>query len=171
MRDWLLANRKAAEPEALRIRLRSFLAHFWVDRIPVEQASEKTVESSKAIETGKSFDWLRAFQEFPLEVLDAACVEYLKASAKKPTIADLRAICIRLDKDMALLPRLTAIADQIPTERQPETQRMSREETLRLSAWLKIARERNLTPVEMRAWQRGEAPPDAGRHAEGGMNV
>lgn len=135
-----------APSERLKNRLQAFLGHWYV-------ADDAAME-------GRFVDWMRVFSEFPLLVVDSACVEYLRFNDKKPAIAALRVLCQQVDDLGRLIGRLRVVVEQVPVAADaPEP--VTAEERARVGAWLAVARRcgYRLDPDQLAAMQRGEMPP------------
>ena len=74
------------------------LAHYWTTNEP--QEVRRTIAE----------DWLEDLTEFPAAVVAAACREWRRTQPRRPTPADIRAICVA--DAQAEREHLRAIADQ-----------------------------------------------------------
>ena len=74
-----------ASEKQLKDKFEVFFSHYDAPDLPPK------------IAVGNSKNWLRAFQIYPIRVVDEACQEWLKnTSPYPPTIGQLREICDRL---------------------------------------------------------------------------
>ena len=92
-------------------RVATLLGHFW------------TPADSPELRSLVAGDWLNDLREFPAATVAEACQMWRRTETRKPTIADIRKLCIEVQPkppQRLALPRATSEYDRFATDRRHE---------------------------------------------------